>query len=161
MSTSATITSPTTKLRNILFATDFSADSMHAVPYVAAMASKLGSSVYLCHVVMPDSLVAIAPEAAPSVYEGMKAQAVAQLTALAHAPELAGFEPKTVVATVKSVFVSPTSEAALSLLPPEILKNRTLFPSEKDIAKFEMLEDLGDGMQVWDRIWTELKAAGD
>lgn len=97
MSVSATITPPATKLRNILFATDFSADSMHAVPYVAALASKLGSSVYLCHVVMPDPMVAIAPEMAPTLYEGMKEQAAAQLTALAHAPELAGFDPKTVV----------------------------------------------------------------
>jgi nucleotide-binding universal stress UspA family protein len=97
MSVLAVSTSPTTKLRNILFATDFSADSMHAAPYVAAMASKLGASVYLCHVVTPDPWVAMAPEAAPGLYEGLKEQAAAQLTALAHAREFAGFGPKTVV----------------------------------------------------------------
>jgi nucleotide-binding universal stress UspA family protein len=88
---------PTTKLRNILFATDFSEASMHALPYVAGIARKLGSSVFLCHIVEPNSLVASAPEAAPALYEGMQEQAVTQLTALTHSPELEGVEAKIVV----------------------------------------------------------------
>jgi spermidine/putrescine transport system substrate-binding protein len=67
-------------------------------------------------------------------------------------------EPKIVAMTVKTVFVSPTSQAAMSLLPPEILGNRAMFPTEKDLSKFEMLQDLGDSMRAWDQIWTELKA---
>jgi nucleotide-binding universal stress UspA family protein len=88
---------PTTKLRNILFATDFSEASMHALPYVAVIAGKLSSSVYLCHIVEPNPLVFSAPEAAPSLYEGMRNQAITQLEALAHSPELKDLEPKTVV----------------------------------------------------------------
>ena len=57
---------PTLKFINILFATDFSEASMHALPYVAGMATKLGSLVYLCHVVEPNPLVFSAPEAAPT-----------------------------------------------------------------------------------------------
>jgi spermidine/putrescine transport system substrate-binding protein len=68
-------------------------------------------------------------------------------------------EPKVVAKTVQTVFVSPTSQAAMSLLPPEILNNRSMFPTEKDLAKFEMLQDLGASMQAWDKIWTELKAS--
>jgi spermidine/putrescine transport system substrate-binding protein len=67
-------------------------------------------------------------------------------------------EPKIVAMTVKTVFVSPTSQAAMSLLPPEILNNHAMFPTEKDLSKFEMLQDLGDSMREWDKIWTELKA---
>lgn len=67
-------------------------------------------------------------------------------------------EPKIVAMTVKTVFVSPTSQAAMSLLPPEILKNRAMFPTEKDLSKFEMLQDLGESMRDWDKVWTELKA---
>ncbi|MFL5814363.1 MAG: PotD/PotF family extracellular solute-binding protein [Bdellovibrionia bacterium] len=67
-------------------------------------------------------------------------------------------EPKIVAMTVKTVFVSPTSQAAMSLLPPEILNNHAMFPSERDLSKFEMLQDLGDSMREWDKIWTELKA---
>jgi nucleotide-binding universal stress UspA family protein len=88
---------PATKLRNVLFATDFSEASMHALPYVAGIARKLGSPVYLCHVVEPKPLVASAPEAAPSLYEGMREHALTELTGLAHSPELEGLEAKTVV----------------------------------------------------------------
>jgi len=88
---------PITKLRNILFATDFSEASMQALPYVAGVARKLGSSVYLCHIVEPNPLVNSAPEVAPRLYEGMREQAVTQLTALAHSPELESMEAKTVV----------------------------------------------------------------
>ena len=42
MSALAVTISPTTKLRNILFTTDFSEQSMHAVPYLTAIAKKLG-----------------------------------------------------------------------------------------------------------------------
>lgn len=70
---------------------------MHAAPYVAGIAAKLGSEVYLCHIVAPSPLVASAPEVAPSLYESMKEQAAAQLTALAHSRELGALNPKTVV----------------------------------------------------------------
>src|SRR5260370_10713393 len=86
MSALAVPASPTAKLKNILFTTDFSEDSMHGLPYVAGIAGKLGSSVYLCHIVAHSPLVASAPEVAPTLYEGMKEQAAAQLTALAHSP---------------------------------------------------------------------------
>jgi nucleotide-binding universal stress UspA family protein len=97
MSALAVTPLPTAKLRNILFTTDFSEDSMRAVPYIAGLAAKLGSTVCLCHIVTPNPLVASAPEVAPSLYEGLKEQAAAQLTALAHSAELGSFGPKTVV----------------------------------------------------------------
>ena len=98
MSTLAVKPIPTTKLRNILFATDFSEASMHALPYVAGFAGKLGSSVYLCHIVEPNPLVFSAPEAGPSLYEVMREHATTQLEALAHSQELKDLDPKTVVA---------------------------------------------------------------
>jgi nucleotide-binding universal stress UspA family protein len=99
MSAVAVTTIPTTKLKNILFATDFSEASMDALPYAAGIARKLGSSIYLCHIVEPNALVARAPEAAPSLYEGMRNQAVAQLAALEHSSNLNEIEAKTVVGT--------------------------------------------------------------
>lgn len=88
---------PTTQLRNIMLATDFSEASMNAMPYVTMIAKKLGSSVYLCHVVEPTTLVASAPEAAPMLYGAMRDQAHEQLKALAHSEDLKGFHPRTVV----------------------------------------------------------------
>jgi nucleotide-binding universal stress UspA family protein len=97
MSALAIKTSPATRLKNVLFATDFSDESMHALPYVVGIAKKLGSTVYLAHIVAPNPLVASAPEAAPSLYAGIGDQAAAQLTALALSPQLAALEAKTMV----------------------------------------------------------------
>ena len=97
MSALAIKTSPTTTLKNILFATDFSDESMHALPYVTGIAKRLGSSVYLAHIVAPNPLVAAAPEAAPSLYAGIHDQAAAQLTALALSPQLAELGAKTMI----------------------------------------------------------------
>src|SRR5215472_5864211 len=87
----------TKKLRNILFATDFSEASIHALPYVAGIARQLGSSVYLCHIVEPNPLVFSAPEVAPGLYERMHHKATAQLADLAHSPEFKQIDTKTVV----------------------------------------------------------------
>ncbi len=99
MSASAAVTVPVTNFRNILFATDFSAESMHALPYLTGIAAKVGSSVHLCHIIAPNPLVAGAPEAAPYLYEAAKKQASEDLTKLARSPELARFNPKVVLAS--------------------------------------------------------------
>jgi nucleotide-binding universal stress UspA family protein len=77
--------------------TDFSPESMHATPYVSGIAKKLGSAVYLAHVVTPNALVASAPEVAPTVYETMREEAAMQLTTMARSRELADLDTKTVL----------------------------------------------------------------
>ncbi len=43
---------------------------------------------------------------------------------------------------------------------PESLKNHpVLFPSPEVLAKFEMMQDLGEATALYDRAWSELKAA--
>jgi nucleotide-binding universal stress UspA family protein len=79
--------------------TDFSPESMLAVPYVAGIGNKLGSFIYLSHVVTPNVLVASAPEVAPALYETMKEEAARQLALLARAPELAGLGTKPIVSS--------------------------------------------------------------
>jgi spermidine/putrescine transport system substrate-binding protein len=68
-------------------------------------------------------------------------------------------EPRTIVATVNQLFVSPANALALPLLPEAIRKDPLMFPSDKALVKFEMIEDLGEATQVWDRIWTEFKTS--
>lgn len=99
MSASVAVTLPVTNFRNILFTTDFSAESMHALPFVTSIAARLGSSVHLCHIVAPNPLIASAPEAAPSLYEAERKQASEDLARLARSPELARFKPKVVLAS--------------------------------------------------------------
>jgi len=97
MSALAFKTSPTTKLKNVLFATDFSEESMHALPYVADIARKQSSSVYVCHIVTPNALVASAPELAPALYDGLREQAEERLAGLLRSPALRDLSAKTIV----------------------------------------------------------------
>jgi nucleotide-binding universal stress UspA family protein len=90
---------PIAKLRNILYATDFSDASMRALPCAAGIAKKLGASLYLCHIVEPSALVNSAPGAAPGLYERMRNQATSELASLAHSPELKDLDAKTMVGT--------------------------------------------------------------
>ena len=43
------------KLKNILFATDFSPASLTALPYAAALARRYASKIYLAHIIMPEA----------------------------------------------------------------------------------------------------------
>ncbi len=84
------------KLRNVLFATDFSEGSLHALPYVAGIAQTFGSTVYLCHIIAPTPLAAGA--AAPQLYEAVGKEATEQLATLHHSPVLEGLERKLLLA---------------------------------------------------------------
>ncbi len=84
-------------IKNILFPTDFSRESMHALPYVVGMAEKLGASVYLCHIIMLNLLAGGSPEAAPYMYEATRKQSEEELAALAASAQLKKFKPKTLL----------------------------------------------------------------
>lgn len=60
-----------------------------------------------------------------------------------------------------SLFSAPTVPTALPLLPKAFTSNLGLFPADSILAKCEMLEDLGEAQDLWDRTWTEVKAAQD
>lgn len=90
---------PGISLRNILFATDFSESSMKALPYVSAIARRFGAPVYACHVIVPNSLVAAAPQAAPSLYEAEYNAATKELESLAGSPSLKGTNTQTLLSS--------------------------------------------------------------
>jgi spermidine/putrescine transport system substrate-binding protein len=60
-----------------------------------------------------------------------------------------------------SLFSAPTVPTAIPLLPKAFTGNAGLFPADSILAKCEMLEDLGEAQVLWDRTWTEVKAAQD
>lgn len=80
---------------------------------------------------------------------------------VAEARELIGFllEGHANAATVMKVLAAPVNRDVFGLLSKELQQDKTLFPDENALHKFEMLEDLGDFLAVWDRIWTEIKAS--
>lgn len=69
-------------------------------------------------------------------------------------------EAKSNAATVMSVLVTPANKDAFALLPKDVQANQALFPTEKALAKCEMIQDLGETLTLWDRAWTEVKAGG-
>jgi spermidine/putrescine transport system substrate-binding protein len=67
-------------------------------------------------------------------------------------------EPRSNAGTVMSILVSPANKDAFALLPKDLQTNPMLFPSQAALARFEMIEDLGEATPLWDRTWTEIKA---
>ena len=90
---------PIAGLKNILFATDFSEPSMKAFPYVTALAKNFAASVFACHVITPSSLVAAAPQAAPSLYEAEYNAATTELDSILASPQLKGLKTKALLSS--------------------------------------------------------------
>lgn len=55
-------------------------------------------------------------------------------------------------------FGSPV-EAANEFIDPEILEEPAIYPPAEVMAKLEWIEDVGDATPMFERIWTEVKAA--
>lgn len=70
-------------------------------------------------------------------------------------------EPQSVVQTALTVMVAPPSKEAVALMPAALQADPVLFPRGSILQKLEMIEDLGEGLAVWDRIWTEVKAKSE
>ncbi len=50
-------------------------------------------------------------------------------------------------------------EAARAFLDDEVLNNEAIYPPAATFEKLQWIEDVGDALQLYDRIWTEFKAA--
>jgi spermidine/putrescine transport system substrate-binding protein len=51
------------------------------------------------------------------------------------------------------------NEAARDLIDPEMLADPGIYPPEEVAAHLQWIEDVGDALELYDRIWTEFKAA--
>lgn len=51
-----------------------------------------------------------------------------------------------------------TNGVARSLLPPEVSQDRSIYPEPEDLANSEVFVNLGQTLNIYDRIWTEVKA---
>jgi len=51
------------------------------------------------------------------------------------------------------------NEAAKALLPEDMLNNPGISPPAETFARLQWIEDVGDALELYDRIWTEFKAA--
>jgi spermidine/putrescine-binding protein len=51
------------------------------------------------------------------------------------------------------------NQAAKEFIDPEVLANPGIYPPAEVEARLQWLEDVGDALQLYDRIWTEFKAS--
>ncbi len=70
-------------------------------------------------------------------------------------------EPKSALGSVTNLYLASANKAAMELIPAEFKSNLRLFPIESIRAKLETMEDLGEGVAQYDRIWTEIKASSE
>jgi len=59
----------------------------------------------------------------------------------------------------QKIFVAPANIKSAELLPEDLQKNMGLFPSEAQLAKCEMMKDLGESLAAYDRAWTMVKVS--
>src|SRR5207244_12801837 len=77
------------KLKNILFATDFSPASLTALPYAAALARRYASKIYLANIIMPEAYPLHALElTSPAKLEREAHERLAEMSAWSFRSEL-------------------------------------------------------------------------
>lgn len=53
-------------------------------------------------------------------------------------------------------YINPNKEAR-KLIPKEILDNIAIYPPEAEMERLEYIEDIGESIQLYDRVWSEAK----
>jgi spermidine/putrescine transport system permease protein len=59
----------------------------------------------------------------------------------------------------RTMYYSTPNRAAVPLLPEALRRNPAVFPPEADLARAELIEDIGEATVLYDRLWTEVKTA--
>jgi len=51
------------------------------------------------------------------------------------------------------------NESAKAFIDPDMLANESIYPPENVMQRLQWIEDVGEALELYDRIWTEFKAA--
>ncbi len=133
------------------------------------MAELVSGELWLAHAYMSDALQAkketsgkieyVIPEEGATLWiDNLAIPAKAKNVEEAHAFINFLLDAKSNRETVMEIMVSPANREVYALLPEEYQKNPNLFPDKNLMGKLEMMEDLGPGLSLWERTWTEIKA---
>jgi len=68
-------------------------------------------------------------------------------------------EPEVAAQNAEFVGYGSPNEAAYEFIDPEILADEGIYPTEETFAHLQWIEDVGEALELYDRIWTEFKAA--
>jgi spermidine/putrescine transport system permease protein len=107
----------------------------------------------------PDLAYVIPREGGSLFVDSLAIPAGAPHPELAHAFIDFTLEPEIAAEICRTMGYSTPNRAALRLLPPELLANPAVFPPADVLARVELIEDIGDAAQLYDRMWTEVKTA--
>ncbi len=113
------------------------AKAMERHPDLAYVLPKEGASLFI------DSLVI--PRGAPH-------------RELAHAFIDFTLEAEIAAEICRTMGYSTPNRAAVPLLPESLRRNRAVFPSDEELRRLELMQDLGDATALYDRLWTEVKS---
>jgi len=81
------------QLQGILFATDFSAESLAALPFAAAISQTFNSRIHLLHLLMPQTYQFVPPETIPAIAESIEQDALTRMLELRSSQALKGLKP--------------------------------------------------------------------
>lgn len=68
-------------------------------------------------------------------------------------------EPQTAAKNLGRLKLPTPNQKTLTLLPKELVENPDLFPPEEILAKCEVLANVGEAVDIYDRYWTQLTSA--
>jgi spermidine/putrescine transport system substrate-binding protein len=68
-------------------------------------------------------------------------------------------EPEVAAQNAEWVGYGTPNAAAKDFIDPAILEDEGIYPPEDVSARLQWIEDVGDALELYDRIWTEFKAA--
>lgn len=67
-------------------------------------------------------------------------------------------EPEIAAQISAAVLYATPNEAAMEFLPDEVRNNTGIYPPQEALANTEYINDVGEATQLYERIWTEVKA---
>jgi len=68
-------------------------------------------------------------------------------------------EPENAATITNFTWFGSPVEAANEFIDPEILEEPAIYPPPEVMARLEWIQDVGDATPIYERIWTEIKAA--
>jgi spermidine/putrescine transport system substrate-binding protein/spermidine/putrescine transport system permease protein len=107
----------------------------------------------------PDIAYVVPKEGSTTFIDSLAIPRGAPHPALAHAFLDFAMEAETAAAICRSMKYTTPNRAALALLPPAIRNNPAIFPPGDVASRLELLRDIGPATVLYDRMWTEVKAA--
>jgi spermidine/putrescine-binding protein len=68
-------------------------------------------------------------------------------------------DPEIAAQNAEYVGYATPNAAAKEFIDPDVLADEGIYPPEDVAQRLQWIEDVGDALELYDRIWTEFKAS--